>query len=122
MSIAIYFITCRIGIKLKEIIIVEGRSNRSNSSNNWIRRFDFRNRIIVLEKSSEVGGYLVSGAILQKDEYYNYITKYLLNYNTVISKECLQELTENSYYNLTMFLPDEYRNKGNILIDIVDLC
>ncbi|PIM95087.1 Electron transfer flavoprotein-ubiquinone oxidoreductase [Candidatus Hodgkinia cicadicola] len=106
---------------MKDIIIV-GAGPAGLTAAIELKKLEPRNNIIVLEKSSEVGGHLVSGTILQKYEYYDYISEYLLKDNTIITNENIWKLTKNSYYNLTRFAPNEYRNKGNILIDIGEVC
>ncbi|PIM96454.1 Electron transfer flavoprotein-ubiquinone oxidoreductase [Candidatus Hodgkinia cicadicola] len=106
---------------MKDIVIV-GAGPAGLTAAIEIKRLESKNNIIILEKSSEVGGHLVSGAILQRSEYYNYISKYPLENNTVITNENIWKLTKNSYYNLTRFIPDEYKNKGNILVDIGEVC
>ncbi|PIM94794.1 Electron transfer flavoprotein-ubiquinone oxidoreductase [Candidatus Hodgkinia cicadicola] len=106
---------------MKDIIVV-GAGPGGLTAAIELKRLEPKNNIIVLEKSSEIGGHLVSGAVLQRNEYYDYISKYSLKYNTVITNENIWRLTKTSYYNLTRFAPSEYRNKGNILVDIGEVC
>ncbi len=53
---------------MKEIIIV-GVGSIGLTAAIELKELEPRNRVIVLERSSEVGGRLISGTILQRNEY-----------------------------------------------------
>ncbi len=46
-------------------------------------------KIAIFEKSSTIGGHLVSGAILQKDKYEKYVARYSLRSATEVVSEHL---------------------------------
>ncbi|MFP3038172.1 MAG: electron-transfer flavoprotein:ubiquinone oxidoreductase [Candidatus Hodgkinia cicadicola] len=79
-------------------------------------------RIAAFEKSSVVGGHLVSGAILQKDEYIKYAAKYKLESATEIVGESSWYLTKASHLDFSPLVPSALRNIGNTLIDVSEMC
>ncbi|MFP3038007.1 MAG: 4Fe-4S dicluster domain-containing protein [Candidatus Hodgkinia cicadicola] len=78
--------------------------------------------VAILEKASTIGGHLISGAILQKDAYMKYIKKYSLKSDTKIIKENIWQLNSKNYFDLSKFVPKNYKNEGNILVNINEIC
>ncbi|AUG33734.1 Electron transfer flavoprotein-ubiquinone oxidoreductase [Candidatus Hodgkinia cicadicola] len=76
-------------------------------------------KVGVFEKASQIGGHLISGAILQKSAYKKYASHYNLSSSVLILKENALCLTETSAFDISWITPT---NIGNSLLSINELC
>lgn len=58
-------------------------------------------KVGIFEKASLIGGHLISGTILQKSAYENYVKQYNLSSSVLILKEHIMCLTETSAYDIS---------------------
>ncbi len=78
-------------------------------------------RIAAFEKASTIGGHLVSGAILQKEEYEKHAAKYNLKSATKVGGEHFWYITEGSHRDFTHLVPNSLKNVSNVLVDISEM-
>ena len=82
--------------------------------------------ICVIEKGSEVGAHILSGAILDPIALNELIPdwkKLDTPVTTQVRSECFSFLTSNKNFNIpNLFLPKDTKNKGNYIISLGNLC
>jgi len=83
--------------------------------------------VCVVEKASEVGGHILSGAILEpralNELFENWKDMEDCPVNVPVEKESLKFLTEDNAYNIpNLFIPPVMHNKGNFIISLGTFC
>ena len=82
--------------------------------------------VCILEKASEVGAHILSGAVLEPralDELFPNWQEMAAPLNTPVTDEKFMFLTESNCFSLpTMLLPPTLHNNGNYIISLGNLC
>ena len=107
-------------------VVIVGAGPSGLSAACRLKQMDAEISVVVVEKGSEVGAHILSGAILETkalDELFPSWMEQNTPVNTAVSRDSLYFLTKNKAIKIPpIFMPNTMHNNGNFIVSLGSLC